>query len=190
MKLLIFAGALRTDSCNKKFAREALRLLAEAGVDGEFIDLKDYPMPPYDGDIEAASGIPESTVKLGKKIATADALVISTPEYNGSIPGILKNVIDWLSRDKPVSLTGKHLLLLAASPGALGGVRSLWHTRQPFEVLGVHVFPGMLGLPDAYHAFDAQGKLKDEKIVARLRDLIGQFTSHIGSVPALQRSVA
>jgi len=179
MKPLIFAGSLRTDSCNKKFAREAFRLAKELGADGEFIDLKDYPMPVYDGDIEAASGIPATTVALGRKIAPADALVISTPEYNGSIPGIFKNVIDWLSRDKPLSLTDKHVLLLAASPGALGGVRSLWHTRQPLEVLGAHVFPGMMGLPDAYHAFDGQGKLKDEKTAARLKTLLEQFTNHV-----------
>jgi len=163
MKLLIFAGSLRADSCNKKFAREALRLLKESGIDGEFLDLKDYPIPVYDGDIEATSGIPKTINQLGKKISSADALIVSTPEYNGGIPGILKNVVDWLSREKPVSLTNKHLLLLAASPGALGGIRSLWHSRQPFEALGVHVFPGMMGLPNAYNAFDDQGKLKEEK---------------------------
>ena len=180
MKLLTFAGSLRTDSCNKKFAREALRLAKEAGAEGEFIDLKNYAMPVYDGDIESATGIPETTVVLGKKIAAADALIISTPEYNGSIPGILKNVIDWLSRDKPVSLTGKHLLLLAASPGALGGIRSLWHSRQPFEVLGVHVFPDMMALPNAYNAFDEQGKLKDEKTIQRLKTTLDQFIKHVG----------
>lgn len=180
MKLLIFAGSLRTDSCNKKFAREAERLAGEAGAQTEFIDLKDYPMPPYDGDIEAGPGIPESTKQLAAKIAAADAVVLSTPEYNGSIPGILKNVVDWLSRVKPNPLGGKHLLLLAASPGALGGVRSLWHTRQPFEVLGTHVFPMMQGLPNAYEAFDAQGRLKEAKPLDNLRKLVGQFLEYTG----------
>jgi chromate reductase len=179
MNLLIFAGALRVDSCNKKFAREAMRLAEEMGVAGEFIDLNEYPMPPYDGDIETASGLPDSTVSLGKKILAADALIISTPEYNGSIPGVLKNVVDWLSREKTVSLAGKHLLLLAASPGALGGTRSLWHTRQPFEVLGVHVYPGMMGLPNAYSAFDEQGRLKDEKTMQRLQSTVDQFIKHV-----------
>ena len=178
MKLLVFAGSLRTDSCNKKFAREAARLAKEAGAQAEFVDLRDYPMVPYDADIETSNGIPESTRRLGEKIKAADALVISTPEYNGSIPGILKNVVDWLSREKPVSVAGKHLLLLAASPGALGGVRSLWHTRQPFEVLGVHVFPSMQGLPNAYEAFDAQGRLKDQKPSDNLRKLLTQFIQH------------
>ena len=176
MKLLVFAGSLRTDSANKKFAREALRLAQEAGAEGEFIDLRDYPMPPYDGDIESGQGIPATTKALADKIAGVDGIIISTPEYNASIPGVLKNVIDWLSRNKPVSMEGKHLLLLAASPGALGGVRVLWHARQPFEMLGVHVFPNMLGLPDAYNAFDADGKLKDDK---RLKPLVESFVKHL-----------
>ncbi len=181
MKLLIFAGSLRTDSCNKKFAHEALRIAKELGAEGEFLDLRDYPMPVYDGDIEAATGIPETTQALGKKIAAADAIIISTPEYNGSIPGILKNVIDWLSRDKPMSLTDKHLLLLAASPGALGGVRALWHTRQPFDVLGVHVYPNMIGLPNAYAAFNEQGHLKEEKPAQQLKKLLEQFLGYVKS---------
>ena len=179
MKLLVFAGSLRADSSNKKFAREALRLAVEAGAEGECVDLKEYPMPVYDGDIEASSGIPAATAALGKKIAAADAVIISTPEYNGAIPGILKNTVDWLSREKPMSLEGKHLLLLAASPGAMGGLRALWHSRQPFDVLGMHVFPGMFGLGDAYNAFDAQGRLKDEKNVKRLKTLLDQFIKHV-----------
>ena len=179
MKLLVFAGALRTDSCNKKFAREAARLVKEAGHEAEFLDLKDYPMPPYDGDIEAASGVPETTKKLSKKIAETDGIILSTPEYNASIPGMLKNVIDWLSRDKPVSLTNKHLLLLAASPGALGGTRALWHTRQPLAQLNMHVYPGMMGLNDAYNAFDTDGKLKDAKKLEQLKTLVESFLAHI-----------
>lgn len=179
MKLLVFAGALRTDSSNKKFAREAARLVKEGGHDAEFLDLKDYPMPPYDGDIEAATGLPETTKALSKKIAAADGIILSTPEYNASIPGMLKNVIDWLSRDKPMSFAGKHLLLLAASPGALGGTRVLWHARQPFEQLGVHVYPGMMGLGDAFNAFDGDGKLKDEKKLAQLKALVDPFLAHI-----------
>jgi NAD(P)H-dependent FMN reductase len=183
MKLLFFAGSLRTDSCNKHFVREAMRLVGARGKHQlEYVDLKVYPMPPYDGDLETSSGLPETTVRLGEQIRQADALIISTPEYNGSIPGVLKNVIDWLSRENPVSLTDKQLLLLAASPGALGGVRSLWHTRVPFEVLGVHVFPTMMGLPHAYDAFDNQGRLKEEKTRQHLQHLLDQFLELVQSV--------
>lgn len=182
MKLLFFAGSLRADSCNKKFVRAAMRMI-ESGGDShkaEYLDLKDYPMPPYDGDIEDSAGIPETTKLLGKKITAADALIISSPEYNGAIPGVLKNVIDWLSRESQVSLVGKQLLLLGASPGALGGTQGLWHTRVPFEKLGTHVYPGMMGLPDAYNAFDAQGNLKDAKTAQRLKRLLSQYLAYAG----------
>lgn len=179
MKIIVFAGSLRKESLNKKYAREALRIAGELGAgDVEFLDLKDYPMPVYDGDIEDASGLPETTKALGKKLAAADAIIISTPEYNASIPGGLKNVVDWLSRDKPVSLTGKHLLLLAASPGAVGGMRVLWNARQPFEQLGMHVYPSMQGLPFAGAAFDENGRLKEEKTAESLRKLIDGFIKH------------
>lgn len=180
MSILFMAGSLRADSANKKFAREAQRLAAGLGLAGEFVDLKQYPMPVYDGDIEAGSGIPETTQKLGEKIRAAHALVISLPEYNGSMPGMFKNVIDWLSREKNMSLAGKHVLLLAASPGALGGIRVLWHARQPLEVLGMHVYSGMLGLPGAYNAFDPNGQLKDADMAEKLKKLLQQFAGHAG----------
>jgi chromate reductase len=179
MKILLFAGSLRKDSLNKKFAREALRLLAaRGGVETEFVDLQPLAIPVYDGDLEESSGIPAGVKELSAKITAADALVISTPEYNGSIPGIFKNTIDWLSRIKPGALTGKQILLLAASPGALGGTRSLWHSRQPLEVLGNYVFPEVQALPLAHQAFDAQGVLKDAKTVERLDGLLQRFVSY------------
>ncbi len=179
MHMLFFAGSLRADSYNKKYAREALRLAKEAGAQGEFLDLRDYAMPIYDGDIETQSGIPETTKQLSAKIKAADALVISAPEYNGSITGVLKNTLDWLSREKPVSIAGKHVLLIGASPGALGGVRGLWQTRMPFEVLGAHVYPTVMGLPKADAAFDENGRLKDEKTAQQLGKLVGSFLQHV-----------
>lgn len=177
MSILIFAGSLRADSVNKKLAREAARFVG-AGV--ELIDLRDFPMPVYDGDIEASQGIPAETTKLGEKIKAAEAIIIATPEYNGGIPGPLKNVIDWISRIKPNPLTDKHLLLLAASPGAFSGVRGLWHSRVPFEAMGTHVFPNMMGLGDAYNAFGEDGKLTDEKKAKQLQGLVESFIKHIG----------
>ena len=174
MKIALFAGSLRSGSLNKKLAREAARLAAERGHAVDFVDLQSFALPVYDGDVEAA-GMPAAVGELSKRLGAADAFVVSTPEYNGSIPGSLKNAVDWLSRVKPVAFADKPMLLLAASPGALGGVRSLWHTRVPFEVLGAHVFPDMLGVPKAHEAFDESGRLRDEKTVARLRDLLDRF---------------
>lgn len=177
MHIIAFAGSLRKDSWNKKYVKEAIRFAQEhTGVTAEFVDLQPLDIPVYDGDDEDAKGIPADVLALAEKIAKADALIISTPEYNGSIASPMKNVIDWLSRQKPVSITGKHLLLCAASTGALGGVRGLWHSRVPFEVLGMHVYPTMQGLPKANEAFDDNGRLKDEKA---LKDVVGKFVGFV-----------
>lgn len=178
MNVLTFAGSFRADSLNKKHAREAARLAAELGHSAEFIDLRDYPMPIYDGDIEA-QGVPSEVTKLGEKMAGADALILSTPEYNFSIPGGLKNVIDWLSRLKPMPLAGKHILLLGATPGALSAVRGMTHTRQPLDGIGMFVYPGMLGLGQAHTHFGSDGKLSDDKAKA-LKELIEKFLKHAG----------
>lgn len=184
MKLLVFAGSLRKDSWNKKFALEAVRIAREAGAEVEFLDLKEYSMPVYDGDVEASSGIPEAAVALGKKIREADGMIVSTPEYNGGIAGPFKNVIDWLSREKPMSVSGKPLLLLGASTGALGAVRGLWHTRVPLEAISVLVFPDMMGLGGAEQAFDDEGKLKDEKKAQQLKKLVERYVAHVKKLSA------
>jgi chromate reductase, NAD(P)H dehydrogenase (quinone) len=185
MKVLAFAGSLRRDSHNKKFAREAVRLLASQGeAKAEFADLRDYPMPLYDGDRER-DGIPDSVVALGTRITDADALIIATPEYNGGISSVLKNAVDWLSRVKPVPLAGKHLLLLGTSPGGWGGIRGLWHSRVPFEALGVHVFPQMMSLPGAGSAFDEHGRLS-EASAHQLVNILTAFIGHAGSGVARQ----
>jgi len=185
MKIVAFAGSLRKESSNKKLAREAVRQLTRQSLArAEFLDLKDYPMPLYDGDAEQANGLPDAVLKLAAKIAEADGLIVATPEYNGSISSVLKNTIDWVSRRKPMPFTGKHLLLLSASPGGFGGVRGLWHSRVPFEAVGVHVFPQMVALPHANTAFDELGYLNEERL--QLQALLNAFAAHIGERAALQ----
>ncbi len=180
MHILFTAGSFRTESLNKKNAKEALRLAQELGHTGEFVDLRDYAIPVYDGDDEEKSGAPEGVKKLGEKIAAADALVVSTPEYNYSMPGGLKNVVDWLSRLKPAPLAGKPLLLLGASPGPLSAVRGMTHSKVAFDSVGMHVFPTLLGLGTAGDAFDEQGRLKDEKKTKALKELLEKFAKHVG----------
>ena len=177
MKVLSFAGSLRAGSTNKKLAREAVRLLCAPLTQTRFVDLRDHPMPVYDGDAERSDGVPDSVSRLGTEISHADALIIATPEYNGSISSVLKNAVDWLSRIKPMPLKNKHLLLLGASPGGWGGIRGLWHSRVPFEALGVHVFPEMMSLPNAGSAFDENGHLQGER-ARQLQDLVVSFAGH------------
>lgn len=180
MHILLIPGSLRKDSFNKKFLHEAARLLKDAGHSSEVIDLKAHPLPLYDGDIQDKDGIPAEAKAISQKIAEAGAVIVASPEYNGAIASPLKNLIDWLSRDTPMTLAGKHLLLLSASPGVLSGVRGLWHTRVPFEAIGVHVFPQMMGLPAAHTAFDDTGMLKDTAYREQFRALLGQFTAFAG----------
>lgn len=178
MKLLIFAGSLREGSLNKKFAKEAKRLIDEkGGHETEYLDLRDYPMPVYDEDIQN-QGFPENVNKLGEKIKQADAMILSSPEYNASIPGGLKNVIDWLSRLRPMPFANKPLLLMGTSPGAYGSVRGLWQVRIPFEMCNVHVYPGMYTLPHGGEAFDENGRLKDEKTIKSVSGLLEQFLAY------------
>lgn len=179
MKILTFAGSLRKDSLNKKLCAVVCEIVRKNNfAEIEFVDLQPLNIPVYDGDLETTQGLPEGILKLATTISQADALIICTPEYNGSIPGVLKNVVDWLSRQKPVSLEGKQMLLLAASPGALGGVRSLWHTRQPFEVVKTFIFPEMMGVGKAHENILPNHTLADAKMMQNLERLVKDFTLH------------
>lgn len=163
-KILVFAGSARQPSLNKKLARIAFESVQAAGADARFIDLADYPMPVYDGDLEEREGVPAPARALGELIRAQDGLLIVSPENNASVSSLLKNTIDWLSRIKDFDpLTGKVAALMAASPGALGGVRGLYHLRAILNTLGVEVIAKQLLLPRANQAFAPDGKLVDAK---------------------------
>lgn len=179
MKVLVFAAALRKGSFNRKLAAQAAEILkSHSNWVVDHADFREFEMPVYDGDLEDQIDAPPGALALGKRIQEADAIVISTPEYNGGIPGPLKNAIDWVSRQEPNPLDGKSLLLMGASPGALGAVRGLWHSRVPFEAMGAFVHPEMFGLPRADKAFDENGNFIDPKFKNRLQELIGDFLKH------------
>jgi chromate reductase len=180
-KIILMGMSLRKDSFNKKLAHNAHRILSGENSNHqiELLSFNDYPMPMYDGDIEAGSGIPEAVKILGQKISEADAIIFSTPEYNGGMPGTFKNAVDWVSRIAPMPWPGKQILLIGASPGSLGAIRSLAHSRVPLESIGVFVFPEMFGLSLAHQAFDDAGNLKDQKTEERLKKLLLKFMNHI-----------
>jgi NAD(P)H-dependent FMN reductase len=175
-RILAFAGSLRKDSYNKKLVQIAVQGARQAGADVTHIDLKDYPLPIYDGDLEAASGIPENGLKLKKLFIEHDGLLWSCPEYNSSITAVLKNTIDWVSRPQPgepglVAFTGKAAVLMSASPGALGGLRGLVHVRSILGNINVIVLPGQVAVTKAHEAFNADGTLKDAKQHASIENL-------------------
>jgi NAD(P)H-dependent FMN reductase len=147
-------------------------------------------MPIYDGDADAASGLPPGALELRRRLAAADAVLISAPEYNYSIAGPLKNTIDWVSRARPMPWRGKSIYLMAASPSPMGGIRGLWQTRIPLEGCGALVFPDMFALPHAGEAFDGAGGLRDPSLAERLRrDVVGFVRLAEAVIPACGAAV-
>jgi chromate reductase, NAD(P)H dehydrogenase (quinone) len=168
VKILAFAGSLRKESFNKKLVKIACEGAKQAGAEVTYIDLKDYPLPIYDEDLEKTDGLPENAKKLKQMFLEHQALLLACPEYNSSITGVLKNVIDWVSRpqsgEKPLAcFDGKVASLLAASPGAFGGLRGLVTVRSILGNIKVTVLPEQLAVATAHEAFDENGNLKDSK---------------------------
>lgn len=180
MNILTFAASLRAASFNRKLIRQAANILRGLpNVDVDLADFREFEMPMYDGDLESRDGIPAGGLELIRRTQHADGVVISTPEYNGGMPGTLKNAIDWASRTDPVPFEGKPILLIGASPGRLGAVRSLGHARVPFETMGAYVYPEMLGVPRAHEAFDDNGDLRDSGQVSRLQELLTAYMAFV-----------
>lgn len=174
MKILLFSGSLRKDSLNKKLIAATNQILLSAKLDETvIIDLQPLLIPVYDADIEA-NGIPDGVLKLGQEITQSEALIISSPEYNGAIAGSLKNTIDWISRIYQVPLMNKPLLLMGASPGYFGSISALGTTKAPFENLGCFVFPQTFALPNAAKVFSESGAL-DEHTTKQLATLLISF---------------
>src|SRR5438132_865891 len=167
--ILAFAGSLRKDSFNKKLVHIAASGARQAGATVTVVDLRDFPMPVFDQDLEAAQGQPETAKRLKNMMVAHDGFLISAPEYNSSITAVLKNTIDWVSRPVPnepplVAYRGKVATLMSASPGALGGLRGLVTVRSILSSIGVIVLPDQIALPKANDAFNADGSLKDSKM--------------------------
>lgn len=166
-RVLAFAGSLRQGSLNKKAVAAAATAARAAGAEVTLVDLAEYPMPVYDGDLEERAGLPENARKFKALMKAHDAFLISTPEYNSSVPGAFKNVIDWASRSDPgepplACFTGKVAALMSASPGGLGGIRSLAVLRALLENIGVLVIPQQVAFSAAHEAFADDGAIKEK----------------------------
>jgi NAD(P)H-dependent FMN reductase len=190
-RILVFAGSARRESLNKKLARVAAQEAKAAGADATFIDLDDFPMPVYHGDLEAERGMPENALKLRELFISHHALIVVSPENNQSITSLLKNTIDWLSRDIGdgkgannglAPFRGKVAALLAASPGPYGGVRHLPHLRQSLGGLGVLVLGTQMALLHAHEAFDESGQLKEPRIAQSVKRLVEELIATTGKV--------
>jgi chromate reductase, NAD(P)H dehydrogenase (quinone) len=175
-RILAFASSTRRESFNKKLVAIAAQGAREAGAEVTLIDLKDFPLPLFDQDLEAEQGMPENGKKLKKLFIDHDGLLIASPEYNSSFPAVLKNAIDWVSRPAPgepslVAFRGKVATLMSASPGALGGLRGLVHVRSILGNIGVIVLPNQIAVAKAHEAFQPDGSLVDPKQQAGIEGL-------------------
>jgi chromate reductase, NAD(P)H dehydrogenase (quinone) len=173
--MLAFAASLRRDSWNRKLLRLAVDLARESGAEVDVAEFHEFDMPLYDADLQTLSGIPAGAGELARRVGAANGLLLASPEYNFSLPGTLKNAIDWVSRVRPMPLRGKSAFLLSASNGQIGGVRGLWQLRIPLEGLGVLVYPDMYTLPWADKAFGPDGELIEPERQARLASMLGGY---------------
>jgi chromate reductase, NAD(P)H dehydrogenase (quinone) len=171
-RILAFGGSLRAESYNHKLVSIAARGARGAGAQVTLIRLRDFPLPLFDEDLEAAKGMPEPAAKLKALFAEHDGLLIASPEYNSGITAALKNAIDWVSRattpdEAPLSvLRGKTAAILAASPGGYGGIRSLTQFRPFLENIGITVLEEQVTVAKAHEAMDGDGELKDAALQA------------------------
>lgn len=185
-KLLAFAGSTRTNSYNKKLVKIAAEGAKKAGAEVTFIDLRDFPLPLFDEDLEKKR-TPDDAKRLKQLFLAADGFIISSPEYNSSISAVLKNAIDWVSRPAPgekslVAFAGKTAVLMAASPGALGGLRGLVHLRSILGNIQVLVLPDQMAISKAHEAMTPEGQLKDpaqQQSIESLGEKIAQLTAKL-----------
>jgi len=166
-RILAVSGSLRTGGFNRLLVDLAVKKARELGAQVDVLDLKAQGLPLYDADVEAA-GLPPSVVDLRERVGNAQAFIISSPEYNSSIPGGLKNAIDWASRPPGRRFQGKWAAVMGASPGPFGTARMQPHLRQVMLAVGAMVLPTQFHLARAGEAFTPEGALKDE---ARQQDV-------------------
>jgi chromate reductase len=175
-RILAFAGSARGGSFNKRLVRTAAAGVEAAGVSCTLIDLRDYSLPLYDGDLEAESGLPDNAAVLKDLFLSHQGLLISSPEYNGSISALLKNAIDWVSRSTEASadlspFRGKVAAIMAASPGALGGLRGLAVLRLLLSNIGCTVISDQITVRHAHESFSPDGSLTDAEQQSRVEAL-------------------
>ena len=175
VRVLLFAASLRNDSFNQRLAAVAGPALERNGATVDRAAMAEFDAPSFNQDMETRDGFPPGPRELHRRIMACDAFVIASPEYNASMPGHLKNAIDWVSRIRPQPFNAKHALLLSASPSMAGGNRGLWSLRIPLEHLGARVYPDMFSLAQAHKAFTDSGELADRLLAERFEQNLRAF---------------
>jgi chromate reductase, NAD(P)H dehydrogenase (quinone) len=167
VRFLVFSASLRSGSFNSRLAALAAVTIEANHGEVDVATMSDFDTPSYSADVQDEQGFPPGAEELRRRLEASDAFVVSSPEYNASIPGLLKNAIDWVSRYHPQPFNERSGLLLSASPSMVGGNRGLWALRVPFEHLGARLYPDMFSLAQAHEAFDDEGRLLDSRLQER-----------------------
>jgi chromate reductase, NAD(P)H dehydrogenase (quinone) len=181
LKILVIPGSLRTGSHNAKLAAAASHELAQAGAEVTRISLGDFPLPIYDGDLQSRFGVPKNAVNLKRMMSAHHGVLIVTPEYNSSVPALVKNTIDWVSRVQDAHETRGQVFrerafaLAAASQNRLGGTRSLAALRLILSACHATVIPNQLALSFASEAYDDMDRLKHPADIEQLAALVRQL---------------
>jgi NAD(P)H-dependent FMN reductase len=175
VRFLVFAATLRAGALNSQLAALAADTISANGGGVDLRTMAEFDAPSYNFDVQVSKGLPAGVEALRDCLSTNDAFVIACPEYNASMPGVLKNAIDWVSRFSPQPFNECHGLLMSASPSMVGGNRGLWALRVPLEHLGSRVYPDMFSLAQAHKAFDGEGQLADDELRARFEHTIVGF---------------
>lgn len=168
-RIVVMAGSSRREAYSRRVAAACAQALKAAGGEVDLIELADYPAPLYNGDLEVEAGLPDGIVRLQQILHACDGLLVVNPEYNGSITPLLKNTLDWCSRPNPADrarsggavYAGRAAAVVGSSPGALGGMRVLFHVRDILGYLGMHVIPQQLAVGKAGEAVGDDGRLND-----------------------------
>jgi len=184
LKILVIPGSLRTGSLNARLAAAAAHELALAGAEVTRISLSDFPLPIFDGDLQAKSGVPKHAVNLKRMMSAHHGVLIVTPEYNSSVPALVKNTIDWISRvQDPHETRGqvfreRVFAIAAASGNRLGGTRALAALRLILTACHASVVPNQLALSFADQAYDEMDHLKHPADIEALQALVRQLIDH------------
>jgi NAD(P)H-dependent FMN reductase len=175
MRFLVMSASLRTGSLNTRLARLVEETMVLKGASVDFASMQEFEAPCFDSDVERSDGLPDGANRFRQRLEVSDAFVICSPEYNASMPGGLKNSVDWVSRFSPQPFNQRQGLLMSASPSMGGGNRGLWSLRIPFEHLGARMYPEMFSLAQAHQAFTDEGRLVDAQLQARFESTVHAF---------------
>src|SRR6202162_1208729 len=181
LKILVIPGSLRSGSLNARLAAVAAYELAQQGVEVTRISLGDFPLPIYDGDLQSKSGVPKNAVNLKRMMSAHHGVLIVTPEYNSSVPPLVKNTIDWVSRAQdPQESRGqvfreRPFAIASASEGRLGGTRALAPLRLILSACHATVIPNQLALSFASEAYDDMDRLKQPADAKALGAMVRQL---------------